>query len=68
MPTVSPQDLNAAKRQFLFTVYLHTRPDYDEVLGAEALPPQHRIPTAWGGTSLVNATRILLQRALEVCV
>lgn len=58
-----------ARRQYLFSVHTHLSPgvplDYDAQLGGELLPEEERVPTNWGGTNLVEATRRLLQHALK---
>lgn len=60
----------AVRRQYLFSVHLHVGPevpfDPDAQLGGELLHEDERIPTNWAGTNLVDATRRLLQRALQV--
>ncbi len=57
-------------RQFLFSLVMHIPPRHDvdptKLLGNELLAD--RIDTNWGGTDLVDATRRMLQFALEVCI
>lgn len=57
-------------RQFLFSVVMHAPPRHDidrsTLLGDELLPDEQRVDTNWGGTDLVDATRRMLQHALEV--
>lgn len=60
----------ATRRQYLFSVHQHISPevpfDPDAQLGGELLPDNQRIATHWAGTNLVDATRRLLQHALQV--